>query len=229
MKAEFKNEAIFWRRKGLSYSEILKRVPVAKSTLSLWLRSIGLARRQKQRLTKRRLAAARRGGQAKKQQRLISREKIKQEAALDITEITGKDLWLIGIILYWAEGSKEKEHKPGSGVLFSNSDPLMIKMFLCWLKKCLLLEQERIILEIYLHENHKNDIEFIKKYWSDITGFPVGRFDRIYFKRHKPVTNRKNIGNNYRGLIRIRVTKSSELNRRIAGWIEGICKQCGVV
>jgi len=44
-------KAIELRKKGLSYSEILKCVPVAKSTLSLWLRSVGLSKKQRQRLT----------------------------------------------------------------------------------------------------------------------------------------------------------------------------------
>lgn len=47
-----KLKAIKLRREGLSYREILRYVPVAKSTLSLWLRDVGLAKRQTQRLTK---------------------------------------------------------------------------------------------------------------------------------------------------------------------------------
>ena len=56
-KLKEKQKAIKFRRKGLSYSEILKKIPVAKSTLSLWLRTVRLAKRQKQRLTEKRLAA----------------------------------------------------------------------------------------------------------------------------------------------------------------------------
>ncbi len=46
-KKEERKKAIQLRKKGLSYSKILKQVPVAKSTLSLWLRSVGLTKRQK--------------------------------------------------------------------------------------------------------------------------------------------------------------------------------------
>ena len=47
-KIEEKQKAIALRKRGYSYSEILAEVPVAKSTLSLWLRSVGLAKKQKQ-------------------------------------------------------------------------------------------------------------------------------------------------------------------------------------
>ena len=55
-KPEEKWKAVELRRKGLSYREILQHVPVAKSTLSLWLRTVGLSRPQTQRLTEKRLA-----------------------------------------------------------------------------------------------------------------------------------------------------------------------------
>jgi len=61
MKADEQKRAIGFRKKGLTYNEILKRVPVAKSTLSLWLREVGLAKRQRQRLTEKRKAAQLRG------------------------------------------------------------------------------------------------------------------------------------------------------------------------
>src|SRR5207247_3622548 len=45
-----RERAIELRRHGLSYREIRAQVPVAKSTLSLWLRQVGLANAQRQRL-----------------------------------------------------------------------------------------------------------------------------------------------------------------------------------
>ncbi len=45
-KIELRKKAIDLA-KGKTYSEILKDIPVAKSTLSLWLRWVGLSVRQK--------------------------------------------------------------------------------------------------------------------------------------------------------------------------------------
>ena len=80
-----------------------------------------------------------------------------------------------------------------------------------------------------MHESHKNSSNEVKNYWSFATGFPRVRFGKIYYKKNKINTKRKNVGINYHGLVRVKVTKSSEINRKIAGWIEAICLYCGVV
>ncbi len=61
--------AIALRKKGLSYREILKRVFVAKSTLSLWLGDVGLSKKQKQRITQKRIEAGGGGGKKPKKKK----------------------------------------------------------------------------------------------------------------------------------------------------------------
>ena len=51
-KREEKEKAIKLRKQGKTYSEILSVVPVAKSTLAIWLQSVSLGKKQKQRITK---------------------------------------------------------------------------------------------------------------------------------------------------------------------------------
>jgi|SRR3989344_4944401 len=221
-KTEYKNKAIELRRKGLSYREILEQVPVAKSSLSLWLKSVKLAESQKQRLTDKKLASARRGAQKMKDIRIALTKKIKDKARGAVGRLSKRELWLIGIALYWAEGSKEKEHSPGSGTYFSNSDPRMIKLYLKWLLKCIDLPEEKIYFTIYLHENNKYRIDEVLHYWRTATSFSEKNFRYIYFKKHKVNTKRRNIGNIYFGLLKVAVIESSILNRKIQGWIEGI-------
>lgn len=226
-----RRKAIDLRRKGLSYSEIRKKIKVSKSSLSLWLRSVGLTKRQKQRLTEKKLASIRRGWEKWRNTRINLTNKIINEATNEIvkTKITKDKLWLMGIMLYWAEGAKSKEYRPTQAVTFSNSDPLMIKMFLLWVKKILLVKDERIKFEIYIHESHKDKNIRTRRYWSGITGFSEAKFDKIYFKKNKINSKRRNIGDGYHGLLRIYIRKSTNLNRKIAGWIQGICKKWGVV
>ena len=228
-KENLKNKAIKLRKDGKSYSEILKHIPVAKSTLSLWLRSVNLSKRQKQSLTLKKLQAAWRGGEAKKRDRIERSKKIIEQAKMEIDKITKRDLLLLGTMLYWAEGCKEKEYNPGTGTIFCNSDFLMIKLYLKWLKDCLFISEDRLVFEIYIHETHKDNIENVRHFWSEKTGFPVALFKKVCFKKNKINGNRKNKGLKYNGLLRITVRKSSILNRRIAGWVEGVCKQCGIV
>lgn len=231
MRTKYRNQAIRFRKSGMSYSEILLRVPVAKSTLSLWLRSVDLSRMQKQRLTEKKLASIRRGSEIWSQMRIKRTKIIMDQAISDVEKIkiNSVQLWLIGVALYWAEGAKEKLYKPGQGVSFSNSDPKMVKVFLKWLKESLRISKKNIKLDIYIHDTHKGRYKEVRKYWSEVTGFSIPESGKIYYKKHKLSTKRKNIGTSYYGLLRIRVSRSTDLNRKITGWIEGIYLNCGVV
>lgn len=219
---EKKLKAIELRRAGLSYSEILKQVNVAKSTLAVWLRSINLSVAQKQRLTNKKLASALRGALIKKERRIRLTDQIKKEAKSEIGSLSERERWLLGAALYWAEGSKEKSAHPGSGIRFSNSDPLMIKFFTGWLIEICKIPKNMIEFELYIHENHENRLPEVTEYWSQFIKLPKAHFKYIYFKKNKIRTKRKNIGNSYYGLIRVKVLRSSNLNRKIAGWIDGI-------
>lgn len=227
MKTNLKEKAINLRKQGLTYSEILRQVPVAKSTLSLWLRSVGLSKKQEQKLTKKKLVAARRGGARKREIRIAKTRGIFQEVAKDIKSLSERELFLIGVALYWAEGHKEKENRPGSGVQFSNSDFKMIRLFLNWLVFTCQISRERISFNLFIHRNSENRISKVLDFWVHETGFPITSFQKIYYKKHNPKTKRKNIGDLYYGVLRVRVSKSSDLVRRIAGWVEAI--NCRVV
>ena len=231
-KLKEKKKAIGLRKKGHSYSEILKEVPVAKSTLSLWLRSVGLAKEQKQRLTEKKLAAAWRGAQAKKEKRIRITKEIKKKAKKEIGKISKRELWMIGTALYWGEGAKEKSTKKkarGSRVRLSNSDPNLIRIFLKWLVKICKVPKKEIYFRISLHETAKERLDEVQEYWAKVTNFPLENFRRVTWKKNKIGTNRKNIGKDYYGVLRVGVKESTNFNRKIQGWIEGICKNCGVV
>lgn len=230
-KSAEKEKAIELRKSGKTYSEILKIVPVSKSSLSLWLQNVGLAKKQKHRLTEKKRLAGLRGGAARKRQRIEVSSDIISKAEKEIGAISDREFWLLGIMLYWGEGSKEKEYRPGSGVEFTNSDPFMLRYFITWLYKIFKLREGDIEVEIYIHEIYYHRIKLIKQYWSKVTGLSLGKFDKVYFKRHTIKTIRKNVGNMYNGNLRIRVKASSTMLRKITGWTKGIYenKGCGIV
>ena len=228
-KENLKNLAISLRKDGLSYSDILKKVFVAKSTLSLWLRSVGLSKKQKQTLTERKLFAIRKGGAKKREQRLRKIETIDKSTFSDIGQLGGRELWLAGIMLYWAEGEKQKETNVSVGIKFSNSDSKMLSFFIFWLKEYLKIVDDDIVLELYVHDNFKGTKDIFVEYWSNELGYPKNKFGRVYYKKSRVMTLRKNVNQNYHGQINVRVRRSTDLNRRIAGWIKGFNKQCPVV
>ncbi|MBI5220357.1 MAG: hypothetical protein HY978_00785 [Candidatus Liptonbacteria bacterium] len=227
LKLSEQNSAISLRRKGLSYREILTRVPVAKSTLSLWLQSVKLATHQVQRLSEKKRLAAMRGAATRHNKRIAEIEKLKISGQKEVGKVSKRELMIIGTVLYWAEGSKEKDERPGSSAKFTNSDPRMVRLYLKWLKDVCGVPEESITCSIIIHENHKYRLGEVIKYWAECTGFSTAGFTQIYFKRHKPKTNRKNIGLKYFGILSVKVNGSSHLLCKIQGWIHGIT-QCTI-
>ena len=125
------------------------------------------------------------------------------------------------MVLYWAEGLKEKDYQPGSPMKFSNSDPDMIKVFLEWLKLNG-VKREDIYFDLYIHENNKYRLSKVISYWSKKIGTDGKNF-KIYFKKNIIKTKRKKIDSeSYFGLIRICVKRSSHLVRKVDGWVKGI-------
>ncbi len=217
-----KLKAISLRRAGKTYAEILAEVPVAKSTLSLWLRSVGLSSPQNQRITDKRIAAARRGAAAKKERRLKEVENFAAQGIKDISSISERELWLIGIALHWAEGAKQNLRSPSAGLMFGNSDPKMIRLYIKWLLY-IGVQRENIYFELYCHTSRRSEVLEFKRRWEKELRIQIAR-GKIYFKNGNIKTNRSNSADLYRGLLRIKVRSSTELNRRIHGWIEGIAK-----
>ena len=72
----------------------------------------------------------------------------------------------MGVMLYWAEGAKQKEHNVASGVRFSNSDPVMIRVFLRWLDEICRIQFDQVRLDVYIHETAKKTKQEIFHHWS---------------------------------------------------------------
>jgi hypothetical protein len=227
-KTAQKLQAVKLRRQGLSYSEILRHIHVSQSSLTLWLHGIELSESQKSRLISKGNEARKLGSATLRENRIFKTNEIIKKAASEISKIDKDDLMLVGTTLYWAEGSKQKEHDPSKEVIFSNSDPRMIKIYLQWLKMCLEIPSEQIVFEIYIHESHKKSIPELSSYWSKVTNFPASKFNRVYYKKNKIHSLRKNRGADYSGVLRVSVKRSTDLNRKIQGWIQGIYFQSGV-
>ena len=217
-----KENAIKLRKQGKTYTDILRAIPVARSTLALWLKEVKLSKPERQRFTEAKRLASLRGGQVKRQQRIEKQSKIFLEARSNIKSLASYELFLIGIVLYWAEGTKEKEYYPGSQLQFSNMDPKIIRVFLAWLKKVCKISKNMIIFNIFLHQTHRNRVEQVREYWANQTGFPVTSFAIVYWKNNKLKTNRRNVEESYHGVLKIKVRRSSDLVRKVAGWSEGI-------
>lgn len=220
-------QAVHLRTQGLSYSEIRSKLQVSKSTLSEWLRYIPLQKHQEKRLYDKGAVARALGSKALKEYR-IKKTKIIIEGAINEVSQHKIDLWLVGAILYWAEGHKQKVHNPSQRLMFSNSDPHMIAIYMKWPQESLKIEHENLTFDIYIHETYKKSKAELIKYWSNITKVSAEYFNHTYFKKNKVFSYRKNRGKKYFGVLRICVRRSADLNRKVTGWIQGITKELNV-
>lgn len=210
------------RRKGESIREIAQRVSIARSTVSLWCRDIVLTDDQLEELVSRDRRGAARGrvvaaelAKKRKNERITSNKNVGFER---IGTVSNRELFLIGIALYWAEGSKGVRSER---FVFVNSDPKMILIMIRWLRECMNVNSENIVCRVGINEAHQTRIVDVERYWSDITGIPLTQFKRASFKK---VVNKKIYENFYEhyGTLDLLVRKCTKLFYEILGCIDGL-------
>ncbi|MET7742325.1 hypothetical protein [Streptomyces sp. NPDC005385] len=206
------------RLQGWTYDRIQIELGCSKSSISLWVRDLPRPERRK-RTREEASAIAKRGWEATMRLRDEERQRTKQAATAEIGSLSDRELFLLGVGLYWAEGSKTKPHLTQERVTFINSDPHMIEVYLAWLR-LLGVSSDRLRLHVHIHES--GDVEGAERFWAELVGADAPALGKTYLKRHNPKTNRKNLGQDYRGCLAIRVLGSAELYRRIEGWWYGI-------
>ncbi|MFF8335629.1 hypothetical protein [Streptomyces cacaoi] len=204
---------------GWTYDRIELELGVSRSSVSLWVRDLP---RPKPRYTPEEQRALMREGLAEQRRaRDRLREETRQRAREEIGPLTDRELFLVGVGLYWAEGTKSKPHRSSDVVSFVNSDPRMIKVFLAWLD-LLDVGRERLRCHVMIHESA--DVKGAEKYWADLVGISPSALLKTGLKKHNPRTTRHNTGDGYRGCLVVRVARGAELYSRIEGWWEGIAE-----
>lgn len=206
------------RRGGESIREIAKKLQVSKGSASLWCRDIVLTEEQVKKLLDRDIVGGIVGRmrawewhRQEKRTRYIKHHDIGHKKIDNLTE---RDLFLIGLSLYWSEGSKNDGR-----VLLTNSDPALILIYMSWLKKCLGVNSENIVCRLTINELHRDRVVEIEKYWSEITGIPLTQFTRttfIHAKWKKLYENKKT----YYGVLAVHVRKSTDLSYEVVGSID---------
>lgn len=207
------------REKGLDYEEIAGALGVSKSSVSLWVRDMPRPARLSYEETRKRCAeGARRYWAAERPAREAKRETARAAAAAQIGQLSQRELLIAGAIAYWCEGSKSKPHRPAERVVFINSDPGLIKLFLRFLEAAG-VDFSRLGFRVHIHETA--DTATAEGFWISTTGARPAQFHRTVLKRHNPQTIRKNVGADYHGCLIITVSQSADLYRKIEGWVRG--------
>ena len=213
-----KGEAILLRKQGHSYREILNQLDVSKSSLSEWLRDLPLTRVEKHALKERRDGNITRGrmrAASELHRRRLEREhQIFQDSKIEFVEFSKDSLFLIGVALYWAEGSKRS-----SGFSFINSDTDMIVLMVRWIERFFKIPPTGVRARLYIHKPYAQ--ERLEQYWSIHTGLPLQNFLKTIYK---PTTLLIKKRPNYKGCLRLELGKRSQILKMLF-WKDMIIEQ----
>ena len=223
-----KNKALDLRLHGYSYGEIRQKLNIPKSTLSTWFAGLKLPQETWNKIYQK--------GRTKSIKCLIERNKrqtplaieralaTQKKAQLEIKNLSRHDLFILGVILYWAEGYKRPVIRNGIKktfhvVSFTNSDPYLVQLFLRFIREICNVPEQKIYASIraFKHQNLKE----IQKFWRNITQLKQNNFEKIYLGVSKSSLGKRPYNRLQFGTIQVRIG-STELYNKIMGWIEGI-------
>ncbi len=221
-KDDLRDRARELRLQGWTYDRIQVELGCSKSSISLWVRDLPKPERRTS------AEQARLANRLRWEHELAVRDEARQRtkaaAAEQIGEMSARDLFVAGVALYWAEGSKDKPYARRESVLFVNSDPGVIRLYLSWLN-LLGVGPERLTYRLMIHMTA--DVRSAERYWAELVGIDASALQKTTIKKHNPKTVRKNVGENYRGCLVIRVLQGADLYRRIEGWWSGMVDSAG--
>lgn len=216
-KDDLRDRARELRSHGRTYNEIQAELGCSKSSVSLWVRDLP---HPDPKCTPEEQRARMNAGLARlRADQDRERQATKQAAAAAIGKLSDRELFVLGVGLYWAEGQKSKSYARRESVTFINSDPGVIRVYLAWLD-LLGVAPERLNYRVMIHESA--DVAAAEVYWADLVQVDVSVLQRTTLKKHNPKTVRKNTGDDYRGCLVIRVRQGADLYCRIEGWWTGI-------
>ncbi|MCS0637843.1 hypothetical protein NX801_19685 [Streptomyces sp. LP05-1] len=211
------------RLQGMTYDRIQAELGCSTSSISLWVRDLPKpARRPPDEQAR---LAGRKRWEHEREVRGAERRRAKAAAREAVGRLTDRELFLVGVGLYWAEGAKDKSYDRRESVVFVNSDPDMVLTFLAWLD-LLGVERERLRLRVMILESA--DVTGAERYWSALAGIGPEALGKTTLKKHNPKTRRKNVGEGYHGCLVIGVLRAADLYRRIEGSWHGIAAEAQV-
>lgn len=217
-----REKAIKLRKGGLTYNQISETLKVPKSTLCSWFKLLPFNDRvKKENYSKAQTKWAEALIKYNKGRAKISREKSSSEqiaAEKEIKEVSADILKIIGICLYWAEGYK----KGRWSVIFSNSDPNMIKIMMRFFLEICLVDKKKIKGQIQIHKNVTE--KEANEYWQKISGISINNFRKAQKIISKSSKGKRRPNTLPYGTFRIIINDVKIVNL-IKGWINGLIKQ----
>lgn len=214
MKLEQKHKARSLRREGKSITRIAETLDVSKGSVSSWVRDVKLSDTIQQRIRKRSHAAH--VVEKRRLSRLETESHKRQQAIefarVNVRKLSQEDLFLVGISLYWGEGSKRKR-----GVLeFTNSDPHMIRVMMRFFSELQQVPPHKFRGHAYVH-SHINP-EQAEQYWANVSGIPSSQFHKTSVQKNKKRLQKDTLPYGTFAIVVCDTKKKLQMD----GWIKGM-------
>ena len=212
-----KKEVLQLRRSGKSYNEIRDLLGMPKSTLSNWLCKIQWSSKIKNILAEKALR--------ENTIRLRSLNKIRGEHLIKLYREARKEakeefeyfkfhpIFITGIAIYWGEGNKTSRHM----IRVGNVDPLMIKLFVKFLREICGIPKKEIRAYLLLYPDL--DLDECKNFWIKQSGLSNKNFNKCVVIQGRHKTRRIRYG-----VCNIGVS-STYLKEKILSWLTLLPKE----
>ena len=158
-KDDLRERARELRREGRTCDEIEEALGVSRSSVSLWVRDLPRPPRKPPADRRDYMEAVHWG--PLRERRDAERRAEKERATAAVGRLTSRELFLVGVALYWAEGAKDKTYDRREYLTLINGDPGVIQVFLDWLD-LLGVERERLRFRVHIHES--GDVDSAQRY-----------------------------------------------------------------
>lgn len=171
-----KTQALLLRKEGKSYKEIKEQLGIPLATQSNWFKKIEWSNNISKCLSIKNLEIS--------SVRIVRLNKIRgkhleklyaearEEAKQDFVTLRDHPLFIAGVMAYWGEGDKASKN----GFRISNSDPLMIKIFVVFLKNICGVTEERVRASLLIYPDLNK--EQCENYWSNQIGLARTNFTK---------------------------------------------------
>jgi hypothetical protein len=205
-------QAIELRKQGKMFSEIAAQLgPIPKGTLSYWLKNVELITKQHERIrkimTENGHAGRQIGAQKNHQNRLERLRRIKLMAEAEYDQRMKDPLFLAGLLLYLAEGTKKAEQ-----FQFMNSDPKLIKCMVLWVVANSQHDFASLHFRLYMHKLYEH--EHCESFWIRELGAKPEQFLKTVYKPTERIYKKNP---NYKGCLRLEIS-GSELYWKTMAW-----------
>lgn len=155
------------RARSWTLQDIATELGVAKGSVSVWVRDVEFTPKPRNR--------GHPGHQPHplRVKKLAEIEQCRAEAEAEYSHMSVDQLDSFALGLYAGEGAKT----PGA-VSMANTNPLLLRLFVDWLRRNFEIDEDRLRARLYLHEGL--DLEAATAYWSAAISIPERQFQRPY-------------------------------------------------